>query len=242
MIILINLLLFKSNESNRIEWKVREFSEEAVWHSLRKICSLLSTTYNLCLSWFCYSIKFSLLRKELLLLLAYIFLIFVERVWFVPFFFEGFNRNRLERLWTCLFRAAAIFATSSSARFQARDWESFYIANIRQHQFHRKWINQVLTSPRETNKTSHIIYELGILCSYNNRLPVSKVTNNFSSPTAKNLTDVFITVKLLISRMPMKCLASDKKRIIILFPLHTTKAVSFLASLIIKRWVCRCTK
>ena len=158
------------------------------------------------------------------------------------FLFEGFNRNRLERLWTCLFRAAAIFATSSSARFQARDWESFYIANIRQHQFHRKWINQVLTSPRETNKTSHIIYELGILCSYNNRLPVSKVTNNFSSPTAKNLTDVFITVKLLISRMPIKCLASDKKRIIILFPLHTTKAVSFLASLIIKRWVCRCTK
>ena len=92
-----------------------------------------------------------------------------------------------------------------------------------------------LDKPRETNKTSHIIYELGILCSYNNRLPVSKVTNNFSSPTAKNLTDVFITVKLLISRMPIKCLASDKKRIIILFPLHTTKAVSFLASLIIKR-------
>ena len=30
MIILINLLLFKSNESNRIEWKAREFSEEAV--------------------------------------------------------------------------------------------------------------------------------------------------------------------------------------------------------------------
>ena len=89
MIIFINLLLFKSNESNRIEWKAREFSEEAVWHSLRKICSLLSTTYNLCLSWFCYSIKFSLLRKELLLLLAYIFLIFVESVWFVPFFLKG---------------------------------------------------------------------------------------------------------------------------------------------------------
>ena len=89
MIILINLLLFKSNESNRIEWKAREFSEEAVWHFLRKICSLLSTTYNLCLSSFCYSIKFSLLRKKLLLLLAYIFLIFVESVWFVPFFLKG---------------------------------------------------------------------------------------------------------------------------------------------------------
>lgn len=238
---MIILLLFKSNESNRIEWKAREFSKEAVWHSLRKICSLLSTTHNLCLSWFCYSIKFSLLRRVAPSLSLHLSHLCRKRL-ICSFLFEGFNRNRLERLWTCLFRAAAIFATSSSARFQARDWESFYITNIRQHQFHRKWINQVLTSPRETNKTSHIIYELGILCSYNDRLPVSKVTNNFSSPTAKNLTDVFITVKLLISRMPIKCLASDKKRIIILFPLHTTKAVSFLASLIIKRWVCRCTK
>lgn len=33
--------------------------------------------------------KFPLLRKELLLLLAYIFLIFVESVWFVPFFLKG---------------------------------------------------------------------------------------------------------------------------------------------------------
>ena len=162
--------------------------------------------------YFATRLKFFLLRKELLLQLAYIFLIFVESVWAVSFL------KGLRQTWVTLYNIDS--KRLLYLQLQPRQGSMWETGEASTSQMYRNIIStedRLIRSRQAPVKPvkpvfSYHLWTWNFQCSFNNRLSVSEVTNHFSSPTAIKLTDVFVAVKLLISRMPIKCLASDKKK------------------------------